>query len=356
MALSLFDCANNTDYAVVTSTQTSIYTKTKLYDEALYSIINLYYNVIYGYATNFQNSDNPVLKDYAQYLIDKYNEYLNKQDYYKKFFTNLFNENLVNTSYKDIYTLIEKVNNIQIDYTANFPEYYLMVKQTEKYTCVYKKVFNRLMKFFSVYGIRGSIMCVFDQDINKFRDEVNELIDWIDTNNINTSLSYEEVQEQKLKNAYESYSQFTNYLSDLIYNIQDHSFDLKVLYLAIGSFMYEVKLALKTISLANIVLTASTDDLKYFDSMARTMLTYQPNVPLNTNLEKTSEMQYYNLKGMNVIQFGIPIFLRFRSYLKSDWSNFQQVLIPSVQVALPVCALYTYSMLLLNYLPVTDDE
>jgi len=350
MALTLFNCADNNEYAIVSSTQTPIETKIHFYNEAIYSIINLYMNTIYSYATNFQNSDKEELKNDALYLIDKYNNYQNNINYYQNYFKNKFNE-LIEVNFDNIMTLLEKINFIQIDYTANFPEYYLMVKQTEKYTCEYKKAFDRLMSFFSAYGITGSIMCVFDQDVDQFKNNLNDLLDWIETNNINEDMTYDEVQEQKLLNSYVSYSKYLTYLDDLNYNIKNHGFDFQELYIAIGSFMFEVKLALKTIALGNIIMTSPKDDLKYFDAMAKTMITYQPDLPKNVKLETTPEMSYYNIKGMDVIQYGIPIFLQFREYLKSDWSNFQQILIPAVQTALTASGLYTYTMLLLSYLP-----
>ena len=248
------------------------------------------------------------------------------------------------------------LHHYQNDFLANFPEYYLMVKQTEKYTCYYKQAFDKLLTFMNMYGISGSIMCIFDNDVKTFSDDIDTLIDNINTNNISESMSYDDVQKQKLINAYNSYSTYESDLDSLNYNINNHGFDLKELYIAIGNFMFEVKLALKTIALGNIIMTASSSDLPKFNGVAQAMLSYQPDLPSNVKLEETPEMEYYNFKSMDIIQYGIPIYIEFRSYLKSDWSNFQQVLVPAVQEVLSTCSLYTYTGLILNYLPDTDDS
>ena len=352
MALSIFTCADKVNYNNVSNKDTPVITKIDNFDVNIYKPINLYMIEIYNDSIGYKDSDDDDLKNMALTLLGHYDEFNKNRSYYRDLFRNEFNK-LTHKNYSTVLT--DMVARTYKDFAANFPEYHLMVKQTEKYTCVYYKAFQRVMDFFIKYGIGGSIMCVFDDSIEKFNKKISDLINWIETNKITDDMSNDDVKKQRLKNAYNSYDQYQDDLNNLIEVIQEKGEEVKELYLAIESFMFEVKLALKTISLGNIILTSKKDESRKFDDFAKTMLAFQPEYGADANLLRDDEHEYYLFKSNYIIKYGVPVFTEFRQYVKPDWSNFESILVESVQQVLVITALYTYSGIILADIPKTED-
>ena len=143
MSLQIFDCITNISNDAKVSVQgTSFDFKFANYDSIIFQSINTYLTNIYAIATQYQNSDNSTLKNYAEVIIDKYNEFQNNLDYYEKYFLNYFNEHLgamIASNDTAFWDIKDKLNQIEYDLKANYIEYFLMVKQTEKYVCTIKK-------------------------------------------------------------------------------------------------------------------------------------------------------------------------------------------------------------------------
>jgi hypothetical protein len=358
MALQIFDCITNiSDDEKVSVQGTSFDFKFANYDSIIYESISTYFTNIYSIAADFQDSNNEELKSYADEIINKYNDFFNNTKYYQKYFLNYFNENLgamIAPNDKAYWDIKKKLNKVEYDFKSNFIEYYLMVKQTEKYVCTYKEAYDKLINFYTYYGNNASFLCVFDKAVLNFQKNLNDLYDWIITNNISENNTIEENSKQTLENAYQSLSSYETYFDTLNSEILNNGYTLMELFSSIEFFMTEVKLALKIIAAGNVIMTSNENDVDKLNKMAQSMLSYNPdNI---SNYYTDEDFIIINKMTIDKIKIAVPIFVQYRKYLNPDWSNFQSIMIQSVQMALGSCNLYQSAEIIINALPEFSQE
>ena len=353
MASQIFDCiSNSNDNYKTTVIGTSFYFKFGQFDSIIYQSIINYINNIYSIASSHFEDKDDQLKNYALNIKKKYDYVQEHLKDYQHYFTNYFNKNLgqmLVSNKNTLDNLEEKMSNTEYDYKANYIEYYLMVKQTEKYICTYKIAYDKLLNFYTYYGNNASFLCIFDKNVLDFKQNLIDLYNFVITNKISDENSDSDNNKQVLKNAYSSLSQYDNYLNKLNTEILNNGYPLVTIFGAIKNFMFEVKLALKIIATGNIIITSSDTDVDRLNKMAQSMLSYNPdNNPGSFN---DNDFILFNQMSIDKIKIAVPIFVEFKKFLKKDWSNFQNIMISSVQAALSNCGLYTNSNIIIDLLP-----
>ena len=322
-----FECTSQEQtYAGVNPGFVPLIGRIKSFDAKIQSIINNLYNTvepIYQWCIDNNCSQKSDLEDFT-------NELQNNK--YQKFFSNNFNKEKSFPDENFTSNYIYAMDDLITVLMTKFPDYYLMCKTISHYDCCYLDTIRLLFDFSNQFLFSGNLLCVFAGDIMDFENKINDLINYINTNNIDPNESESSAAPKKAQNAADAYILFINYKNDLKSNIQTKREDLINLLSYIKRFFAEIPAYLKAISITQIIFSSSSEDDSRFERFSQVLLDnpYNPSSDdINYKL-LSSITKYYETK---IHQYGIPAILNNKQFLKSDWSNFNSLSKQTVRTA-----------------------
>ena len=323
MALQdLFQCDSNNEFSVITSSYVVIEDKVKLYDNTVKNKVDLLKSKILN-ITNYFDQKSSLTSTQSTYLT-------RAKDFY-----DYLNQPKFNTLVSVQLNYMDAFKQSTFEFQSSYLEYYMMAKQSERYHCCLIEGYRSAIRIFGSWITTGKIMCGYDNTVKAFIDEIDRITDYIENNEITQNMTYDEVFNQRLKNASEKKSDFIGKENIMYSSIASLNYDMQDLAFRLESVLQDIKLSIKVVGICNIIFTADDQDLSLLSSMSTQVASYSEQIDFNdpNNTESYGDL-YYRLRERVIASYVPPIVLDFRKYLKPDWSNFNQLISQAIVISL----------------------
>ena len=323
MALQdLFQCNSNNEFSVITSSYVVIEDKVKLYDNTVKNKVDLLKSKILN-ITNYFDQKSSLTSEQSTYLT-------RAKDFYDYLDQPKFDAlTSVQINYMDTF------KQSTFEFQSSYLEYYMMAKQSQRYHCCLIEGYRSAIRIFGSWITTGKIMCGYDNAVKSFIDEIDRITDYIENNDTTTDMSYDEVFNQRLKNASEKKSDFIGKENIMYSSIAALNYDMRALAFMLESVLQDIKLSIKLVGICNIIFTADEQDIPLITNMSSQIASYSERIDFSNpdNNESYGDL-YYRLKERTIASYVPPIVLDFRKHLKPDWSNFNQLISQAIVVSL----------------------
>ena len=303
-------------YNIEPSGNTSYYeAKSNIYNSEIYNSILDLQIIVQNAISNYESNDGDTESTYYINSVNFYKDLT--KDEYKELFTNSFTihdyENDVDYDFGSYFL------NLSSSFINSYYENYLLVRQLEPYNCCFLETFRKLSEFYTSFLLNKKLYCALDQYVDSCINGINNTKETI-LNTDTENKTGKEYYEQLIKNIsdynYMFYDAVNTLKNNLLNYINTYETEIQS---KISIYLTDLKLSIKVISLANIIFNAYNNDLPFFNSFSLSI----SNV---FNLDTINTQRYYRDFSLKITRYCPNIFIKLRSLLKSDRSNYKSLL------------------------------